>query len=354
MGESGAEAREIPAAAPAAAIRKPGSDRPTMPVLYSFRRCPFAIRARLALAAAGFLPGRDLELREVALAAKPPELLEASPQATVPALVKADGSVLPESLAIMRWALERDDPHGWMVCWDGPAQAQIRALIEESDGPFKHHLDRHRYPDRYAHRDVEEPSLDHRREALAILRAWDQRLQPGGWLLGDRPSLADMALLPFVRQFGLGEPTGWAAAAGMEALQGWLDRFVESPALAAVMESPWGLRRSWRSPRWLYHLALASDWQVARAAGEYRISTRGLTLEQVGFVHASYAHQIEATHQRFFADAGPLKLLVLDPARLEALGLAVRAEAAPGSGELFPHVYGALPVQAVLQVEAYP
>ena len=140
----------------------------------------------------------------------------------------------------------------------------------------------------------------------------------------------------------------------MEALQGWLDRFVESPALAAVMESPWGLRRSWRSPRWLYHLALASDWQVARAAGEYRISTRGLTLEQVGFVHASYAHQIEATHQRFFADAGPLKLLVLDPARLEALGLAVRAEPAPGSGELFPHVYGALPVQAVLQVEAYP
>ena len=325
-----------------------------MPVLYSFRRCPFAIRARLALAAAGSLPGWDLELREVALAAKPPELLEASPQATVPVLVTADGTVLPESLAIMRWALEREDPHGWLAGWDGAAQAQIQALIAENDGPFKHHLDRHRYPDRYADRDVAEPSLDHRREALAILRAWDQRLQPGGWLLGDRPSLADLALLPFVRQFGLGEPTGWAAAAGMEALQGWLDRFVESAALAAVMESPWGLRRSWRSPRWLYHLALASDWQVARAAGEYRISTRGLTLEQVGFVHASYAHQIEATHQRFFADAGPLKLLVLDPARLEALGLAVRAEPAPGSGELFPHVYGALPVQAVLQVEAYP
>ena len=325
-----------------------------MPVLYSFRRCPFAIRARLALAAAGFLPGRDLELREVALAAKPPELLEASLQATVPVLVMADGTVLPESLAIMRWALERNDPQGWLAGWNEAAQGQMQSLIAENDGPFKHHLDRHRYPDRYADRDVAEPSLDHRREALAILRAWDQRLQPGGWLLGDRPSLADMALLPFVRQFGLGEPTGWAVAAGMEALQGWLDRFVESPALAAVMESPWGLRRSWRSPRWLYHLALASDWQVARAAGEYRISTRGLTLEQVGFVHASYAHQIEATHQRFFADAGPLKLLVLDPARLEALGLAVRAEPAPGSGELFPHVYGALPVQAVLQVEAYP
>ena len=180
-----------------------------MPLLYSFRRCPFAIRARLALAAAGFLPGRDLELREVALAAKPPELLEASPQATVPVLVKADGTVLPESLAIMRWALERNDPHGWMAGWDGAAQGQIQALIVENDGPFKHHLDRHRYPDRYAG----EPCADHRREALAILRAWDQRLQPGGWLLGDRPSLADWAVLPFVRQFGLTEPAGWAASA---------------------------------------------------------------------------------------------------------------------------------------------
>jgi glutathione S-transferase len=321
-----------------------------LPILYSFRRCPFAIRARLALAEAGWLPGRDLELREVALAAKPPELLEASPQATVPVLVAADGAVLPESLAIMHWALERADPHGWLAGWDGAAQQAMQALIAENDGPFKHHLDRHRYPDRYAG----EPWADHRRQALAILRGWNQRLQSGGWLLGDRPCLADWALLPFVRQFGLTEPVGWAAMAGMDALQGWLDRFVASPALAAVMEPPWGLRRSWRSPRWIYHLALAGDWQAAREAGDYRISTRGLTLEQVGFIHASYVHQIEATHQRFFADAGPLKLLVLDPAGLEAMGLAVRAEPAPGSGELFPHVYGAVPVQAVLQVEAYP
>jgi glutathione S-transferase len=86
----------------------------------------------------------------------------------------------------------------------------------------------------------------------------------------------------------------------------------------------------------------------------YRVSTRGLTLEQVGFIHASYAHQIAATYQRFFADAGPLKLLMIDPQRLAALRLPLRAEPAPGSAELFPHVYGALPVEAVLQVEAYP
>jgi glutathione S-transferase len=226
----------------------------------------------------------------------------------------------------------------------------MQALIAENDGPFKHHLDRHRYPERYAG----EPGGDPRGQALAILRAWDGRLRPGGWLLGDRPSLADWALLPFVRQFGLSEPPDWAAAAGLEALQGWLDRYGGSPALAAVMEPPWGQRRSWRSPRWIYHLALAGDWAAARATGEYRISTRGLTLEQVGFIHASYAHQIAATYQRFYADAGPLKLLIIDPQRLAALGLPLRAEVAPDSGELFPHVYGALPVEVVLQVEAYP
>jgi glutathione S-transferase len=319
-------------------------------VLYSFRRCPFAIRARLALAAAGWLPGRDLELREVALAAKPPELLEASPRGTVPVLVAPDGGVLGESLAIMQWALESADPHGWLVGWDSAAQQAMQALIAENDGPFKHHLDRHRYPERYAG----EPGGDPRGQALAILRDWERRLRPGGWLLGDRPSLADWALLPFVRQFGLSEPPGWAAAAGLEALQGWLARYGGSPALEAVMDPPWGLRRSWRSPRWIYHLALAEDWRAAQATGEYRISTRGLTLEQVGFLHASYAHQIAATYQRFYADAGPLKLLMIDPQRLAALGLPLRAEAAPDSGELFPHVYGALPVEAVLQVEAYP
>jgi len=232
-------------------------------VLYSFRRCPFAIRARLALAAAGWLPGRDLELREVALAAKPPELLEASPRGTVPVLVAPDGGVLGQSLAIMHWALERADPHGWLAGWDPAAQQVMQALIAENDGPFKHHLDRHRYPERYAG----EPGGDPRGQALAILHAWDGRLRPGGWLLGDRPSLADWALLPFVRQFGLSEPPDWAAAAGLEALQGWLDRYGGSPALAAVMEPPWGLRRSWRSPRWIYHLALAGDWAAARATG---------------------------------------------------------------------------------------
>ena len=329
------------------------------PILYSFRRCPYAIRARLALAAAGLQPGRDLELREVNLKAKPPELLEASAQATVPVLVgrgldgedgAPGGPVLAESLAIMRWALARRDPHGWMLGWSAAAASAMAELIEENDGPFKHHLDRFKYPDRYPG----ETSDDHRRAGLAILCGWSRRLERGGWLLGDRPSLADWALLPFVRQFRLADPAGFDGEAQLGSLQAWLARFLEGAELAAVLASPWAERTVWRSPRWLYHLALRSDWRQACAEGVYRRSSRGRSLEQEGFVHLSAAHQVPATAARVYGDlpAGELVLLHLDPQRLAAAGLAVRWEPAPGApssggGELFPHLYGALPLEAV-------
>ena len=311
------------------------------PVLYSFRRCPYAMRARLALAAAG----QVVELREVSLKAKAPELLDASAKGTVPVLVQADGAVLEESLEIMRWALEQADPLGWLQA-DG---AETAALIAQNDGPFKRHLDRFKYPDRYGEVDP----LEHRAAALAILREWEQRLAVGGWLLGGQATLADWALLPFVRQFRLADPDGFAADPSVDSLKDWLARFEHSELLARVMDSPWAARRCWRSPRWLYHLALASDWQQARQLGEYRISTRGQSLEQVGFIHASYVDQLEGTHQRFYADVSDLRLLVIDPTRLEAHGIAVCPEAAPGSGEPFPHLYGPLPLDAVCLVERW-
>ena len=311
------------------------------PVLYSFRRCPYAMRARLALAAAEL----EVELREVALKAKAPELLEASPKGTVPVLVQAGGPVLDESLEIMRWALEQCDPLGWLQ-GDG---AETAALLAQNDGPFKRHLDRFKYPDRYGDVDLRE----HRSASLAVLREWQQSLQPGGWLLGAQATLVDWALLPFVRQFRSADPEGFDGEPGLDAVRGWLARFEQSPLFQQVMESPWAERRCWRSPRWLYHLTLASDWQQARQQGEYRISTRGQSLDQVGFIHASYAHQLEATHQRFYADLEDLRLLVIDPTRLAAHGIAVCPEAAPGSGELFPHLYGALPLDAVCLVERW-
>ena len=325
------------------------------PLLYSFRRCPYAIRARFGLVAAGLRPGVDLELREVALRAKPPELLSATAKGTVPVLVPATGGVLDESLAILRWALAQRDPEGWLQDWSPADLARIDALIAENDGPFKHHLDRFKYSGRYGEEGLARQQ-EHRDCGLEILQGWDRQLQSGGWLLGHRASLADIALLPFVRQFRLADPAAFDASPGLEALQAWLQHFLRSEILQTVMQEPWALRTPWRSPSWLYHLALREEWRQARVAGVYAHSSRGLQLEQVGFIHASYAHQIADTYARFYADlpAGAVRLLTIDPERLTSASVTVIAEPAPESGELFPHLYGALPVEAVLHDTPYP
>jgi glutathione S-transferase len=333
------------------------TNTPPRPILWSFRRCPYAIRARLALAGADV----GVEVREVNLAARPPEFLVLGPPATVPLLELPDGARLPESLEIMVWALEHHDPADWLRRNGGVAKAAaawqlILALIAENDGPFKHHLDRFKYASRYPGGD---PAF-HRGAALGVLRGWNARIErhsldgEPGWLLGERPCLADWALLPFVRQFRLADPVGFAAAGGIGALQAWLARFEAGSELAEVMAPPLAPRHPWRSPSWLYHLALAEEWQQALAAGIYRRSTRGLSIEQVGYLHASHGDQIAATFERFYADAGPVRLLSIDPERLAAAGLEVKEEAAPDSGELFPHVYGGpLPCEAVVAAEPY-
>ena len=322
-----------------------------LPCLYSFRRCPYAMRARLALLAAGWQPGSEFELREVALKAKPTELSAASAKATVPVFVLPDGTVLDESLAIMRWALAQADPQGWLSTWSPEQIGVIEALIAENDGPFKHHLDHSKYPDRYPG----ETSAPHRLAALAILRRWSGRMADGAWLMGERPCLADWALLPFVRQFRLADPEGFDQEPGLQPLQAWLARFLQSRELAAVMECPWAERSAWRSPGWLYHLALRQDWNAARHEGVYRRSTRGRSLEEVGFIHLSAAHQVEATARRFYGDLPPGEVLLLsiDPRRLAAAGVELREEPAPDSGELFPHGYGPLPLEAVLLAQPY-
>jgi glutathione S-transferase len=328
-------------------------------ILWSFRRCPYAIRARLALAAADV----EVEVREVNLAARPPELLERWPLATVPVLERLDGPPLTESLDVMSWALEQRDPQDWLRRAErgeaaGEQRRRIAALVAENDGPFKHHLERFKYANRYP---GEDPCA-HRQAALAILRRWNCQLQENaagdgvgkGWLLGEQSCLADWALLPFVRQFRIADPAGFDATVGIGALQAWLARFEAGGELAAVMAPPLAPRHPWRSPSWLYHLALAEEWQQALAEGVYRRSTRGMSIEQVGYLHASHGDQIAATFERFYADAGPVRLLSIDPKRLVAAGLEVKEEAAPDSGELFPHVYGGpLPCEAVLVAEPY-
>ena len=198
----------------------------TYPVLYSFRRCPYAMRARLAIASSGL----TVELREILLRDKAPQFLEASPKGTVPVLI-AD-IVIEESYDVMRWALEQSDPENLLATMTQAAYA----LIEESDGPFKTALDQTKYA-------VRHPDLDpaeSRDTAASFIAKLDAQLKGKPWLLGNQPSLADLAILPFVRQFAHTDLDWWDAQTFTHA-QDWLAAFKASDRFTSVMTkyTPW-------------------------------------------------------------------------------------------------------------------
>ncbi|MBT8459723.1 MAG: glutathione S-transferase [Boseongicola sp.] len=187
------------------------------PILYSFRRCPYAMRARIALAASGC----RVELREVVLRDKPQAFLDASVSATVPTLV-SKSETIDESLDIMIWALKRNDPFDWLDMSDTGY-----AWIERADGPFKTHLDRTKYANRYEGADPNH----HRSRASEFLSELD--LQIDDWIF-KRPSLADYAILPFVRQFAFIDKP-WFDAQPWPKLQAWLERFLQSDEFSSMM-----------------------------------------------------------------------------------------------------------------------
>jgi glutathione S-transferase len=189
------------------------------PILYSFRRCPYAMRARLALA----VNGVEIEHREILLRDKPAHMLEISPKGTVPVLLLPDGSVLEESLDVMRWALDQNDPEGWLSGTD-------KALIAANDGPFKHHLDRYKYANRY---DGADP-LEHRAACEEHLRVLDARLGEQPFLSGATRGFTDAAIMPFIRQFANTDRT-WFDAQPYSALQAWLEGWLDSEIFARVM-----------------------------------------------------------------------------------------------------------------------
>ncbi|HCP82595.1 MAG TPA: glutathione S-transferase [Octadecabacter sp.] len=198
----------------------------TYPVLYSFRRCPYAMRARLAIASSGL----TVELREILLRDKAPQFLEASPKGTVPVLI-AD-IVIEESYDVMRWALEQSDPENLLATMTQAAYA----LIEESDGPFKTALDQTKYA-------VRHPDLDpaeSRDTAASFIAKLDAQLKGTPWLLGNQPSLADLAILPFVRQFAHTDLDWWDAQTFTHA-QDWLAAFKASDRFTSIMTkyTPW-------------------------------------------------------------------------------------------------------------------
>jgi len=205
-----------------------------LPILYSFRRCPYAIRARMALTYAGV----TVELREVHLKNKPGAMLEASAKGTVPVLVLPGAQVIDESLSIMHWALDTSlkndaDPDNWLAASESQ---EHKDLVEYNDGPFKLSLDQYKYADRHP----EHSSEWYRGQAMPFLQSLNQRLQQNPWLLGSHMQLTDVALFPFIRQFAMVDRP-WFDASGLDALRGWLDTILGLPLFQAVMikNGPW-------------------------------------------------------------------------------------------------------------------
>lgn len=202
-----------------------------LPILYSFRRCPYAMRARLAIAYAGIA----VELREVVLRDKPPSLLRYSPKGEVPVLVLPHGNVneervIDESRHIMLWALEQNDPAGWLP-GDAAGMAQMNRLLDENDGPFKRHLDHYKYADRFPAFTQEH----YRAQGEEFIAELERRLTDSPYLLGERCGMADVAIFPFVRQFAFVDKV-WFDAAPYPRVQKWLERFLSSALFARVMD----------------------------------------------------------------------------------------------------------------------
>jgi glutathione S-transferase len=182
------------------------------------------MRGRMALDVAGIA----LEHREILLKDKPAEMLTVSPKGTVPVVVLPDGLVLEESLDVMAWALEQNDPEGWRA---PEYETDTQALIAANDGAFKHHLDRYKYATRYEGAVAEE----HRAAASQFIDQLEARLSRTPQLFGDRATLADIAIFPFIRQFANTDPD-WFNAQPWPGVQRWLIGHLESDRFGRVMK----------------------------------------------------------------------------------------------------------------------
>ena len=202
-----------------------------LPILYSFRRCPYAIRARMAIAYASI----NLEVREVSLANKPLEMTQISPKGTVPVL-QLDNRIIDESIEVMAWALEQSDPDNWLTL---DLEQQQQSLIEENDNSFKAYLDKYKYWDRFP----EQPQQAYRGQAEQFISRLDKNLSEHRYLLGEKICMADIAIFPFIRQFAFVDKD-WFDQANYPALQRWLSAFLESPLFAQVMKK----HSVWQSP----------------------------------------------------------------------------------------------------------
>jgi len=202
------------------------------PILYSYRRCPFAIRARMALSYAGI----SFEVREIEFRNKPESLIKISPKGTVPVLYFCENNkVLEESMDIIRWALTQNDPDRW-ADWPDIVQKDIEGLINRNDVEFKTSLDKYKYPDRYPEKTQEQ----HRGDCENILRDLEERLEQHRFLLGERISIADVSLFPFIRQCA-NVDCEWFSCSDYRKLTKWLQTIENAPLYKSIMlkYKPW-------------------------------------------------------------------------------------------------------------------
>lgn len=193
-----------------------------LPILYSFRRCPYAMRARLVLSACDI----HCELREVVLRDKPEHMVRISPKATVPILQLIDGTVIGESYDIIRWAVEQNDPHNWKLCLDDMDQ-----LVQVNDFQFKTHLDKYKY----SSRNLELSKEDHRSNGSFFLELLNERLGKNKFLSGDHQTITDLAIFPFIRQFAFVDKN-YFDTLPFNQLKSWLEWHLESRLFQSIME----------------------------------------------------------------------------------------------------------------------
>lgn len=209
-----------------------------LPIFWSFRRCPYAMRARLAVKSAGM----KVELREILLRDKPAAFLAVSQTATVPVLVLADGQIIEESRDIMFWALqEGGDPENWLSGWHQD-KGRTTSFLDRLDGSFKADLDRYKYAARFVQDKTEITDLarHHRSRGAEFLHDLESRLREEPFLNGPAPGLADYAALPFVRQFRIAD-ISWFDDQNWPAVHNWLQAFLDSRRFAEIMYkyTPW-------------------------------------------------------------------------------------------------------------------
>ncbi|RUM91572.1 MAG: glutathione S-transferase [Thiomicrospira sp.] len=237
------------------------------PVLYSYRRCPYAMRARMGL----YLSEIQVEQREIEFWDKPVSMLEASPKGTVPVLVLPDGAVEEESFDIMLWALSQRDTHQWLES-NGEPPAEQSDLVKQCDEEFKPHLDQYKYADRFP----EYPASYYRAQGEVFLQQLENQLQTnkkdkvtGYYLFGTDISLADIAVFPFIRQFAHVDKD-WFATAGYPALRQWLMQQMESDYFKAIMKN---------RPKWeVGHVPLWLDEPELMTKDQFRNKAQGVNV----------------------------------------------------------------------------